>query len=105
MTDNTQGLVEILKVLHINGNLRKLMDDESQVADVEQAKQAILDWHNKQLIKTLERLYPDNNGDISVSDDGGIASNGTIDDLTTKLKESKQCNKEKATKSQLEKLS
>ena len=38
-----------------------------------------------EVIELLQRLYPDCNGNISVSDDGKIAANGTIDDLIKAL--------------------
>lgn len=47
--------------------------------------EGIICQQKRDLVGTLKRLYPDCNGDISVSDDGGIAANGTIYDLIAQL--------------------
>lgn len=53
MTDNTQELDRILELLHNSW----LEDDyDPKDPDAIEAKQAILDWHNKQTLELLDRL-------------------------------------------------
>ena len=42
-------------------------------------------YTTEEVIALLKRLYADCNDSISVSDDGGIASNGTIETLIAEL--------------------
>lgn len=69
--------------------IRKQSDDYSQpylpIMFVDELEKDIQVYSNKKIIEQLRRLYPDCNGDISVSDDGGIASNLTLQDLIREL--------------------
>lgn len=69
--------------------IRKQSDDYAQpylpIMFVDELVKDIEAYTNKKTSEVLKRLYPDCNGNISVSDDGGLASNGTIDELIKEL--------------------
>lgn len=57
MTDNTQELDEILH--HLNNKMPTPVtynESKKRTDDLIEAKQAILDWHNKQVEEVLDRL-------------------------------------------------
>lgn len=57
MTDNTQEIDEILALLDARMPRPKTMNESTaRVAMLRGAKQAILDWHNKQVEGVLDRL-------------------------------------------------
>ena len=58
MTDNTQELDEIL-ARFADGEYSKHWVDERKTYTKLEAKQAILDWHNKQVEEVLDRLEAD----------------------------------------------
>ena len=72
MTDSTQNLDEILEDFY-DGDIRQ--------SDMGKAKQAILNWHNKQMSELLDRLAIE----VRASDYIGIAE--TIQSERNKLKE------------------
>ncbi len=72
MTDNTQELDVILEDFY-DGDIRQ--------SDMGKAKQAILDWHNKQIEAALNRL-------VAAKDSEGRIWAETIEAERNKLKES-----------------
>lgn len=57
MTDNTQELDEILALLDARMPQPKTMNEyTARAAMLREAKQATLDWHNKQIEAVLDRL-------------------------------------------------
>lgn len=57
MTDNTQELDEILALLDARMPQPKTMNEyTARVAMLRGTKQAILDWHNKQVEEVLDRV-------------------------------------------------
>lgn len=73
MTDNTQELDVILEDFY-DGDIRQ--------SDMGKAKQAILDWHNKQIEAALNRL-------VAAKDSEGRIWAETIEAERAKLKEAK----------------
>ena len=93
MTDGTQELDETLNVLYMQGeDIGKLEYGSAthQITAVNGAKQALLDWHNKQVEAVLNRLEAEMNRftaehDIPMRDEALSA----IEAERNKLKESK----------------
>ncbi len=87
MTDNTQELDEILKEIREaswsmglqNAPLCQLHNPRNNNRATDKAKQAILDWHNKQMSELLDRLAIE----VRASDYIGIAE--TIQSERNKL--------------------
>ena len=91
MTDNTQELDDILNVLYMQGeDIGKLEYGSAthQITAVSGAKQAILDWHNKQIEATTKRLN-DLWATIMIDEVGSEKAFAYREAIESQLKESK----------------
>lgn len=83
-TDNTQELDEILEMFW-----EGILDNPFEVKPRHNAKQAILDWHNKQVEEVLDRLEGSNKrlGDIDSHTEAWGIPLSAIEAERNKLKE------------------